>query len=194
MGQGAPLLLLFKGQFKNIALAQAALATPPGLLPEDQFHWAFVTSARTNATSTDISDYNDYVDSAAKALGALTAEVAGDWKAIGSTATVNASTNVGSITHPIYNLAGELVASDGLDLWVSGVLNAIDRNERIPELTKRAYWVWTGTLVDGTGDAGYEVGSARPVFGETYQNEPYWIDVRTGTEIGIVGIRRKFKT
>jgi len=166
----------------TVPVAHAALTTPPGLLPGDQFHWAFVTSVHTTAESADISYYNTFVNSAAKASDALTADVPGDWKAIGSTASVNASANVGTITYPIYNLARELVATDGPDLWDDdNLIHAINRTEHNPDLTAQGYWVWTGTLADGTAAAGYALGSTYPVRGVTNSLNEYWIDVREGT-------------
>ncbi len=218
-------------------VAHASLSTPTGLSLGDQFHWAFVTGVIHNAESTDIGDYNAYVTEDAK-NGVLTAEVAGDWKVIGSTASVNASENVGNITHPIYNLADELVAANGADLFDGNNLtNPIDRAEN--DLVVRGWWVLTGTLSDGTAAPGYvddppetpidhtgALGDLFPVFGETYTFG--WLDITGGTAhyeissyggrlyaisgiqtvvplpaalwllgsglIGIVGIRRKFRS
>jgi hypothetical protein len=63
----------------------------------DTYRLAFVTEGTTLATSTDIATYNAFVQNAADNsstfgnLGSVT------WKAIGSTATVNAMANTATI-------------------------------------------------------------------------------------------------
>ena len=98
-------------------VAHAALATPPGLSPGDQFHWVFVTSTTTQAMSTDINYYNNFVDDAATKVGTLTSEVVGEWKVIGSTSTTSAKSNIGTSIYPIYDLNGNRVADSTADLW-----------------------------------------------------------------------------
>lgn len=76
----------------------------------DQYRLIFVTSERRDATSGDIEDYNQFVQSVADAapvLGKWNLE----WKAMISTATVDAADNIGHIDgrdtlFPVYRLDG----------------------------------------------------------------------------------------
>lgn len=123
----------------------------------DLYRLAFVTSATTQATSTDITAYNTFVQGLANAagLGGTT------WKVLGSTAAVNARDN--TATNPAVNGAGEsiylvdgstLVATGYADLW-DGTINSpiiLDENgaTRDPEPNR----IFTGTWTGGTYAAG----------------------------------------
>ena len=73
------------------AQARADIITPAGLNPGDQFRIVFVTSEIRDATSSNIADYDAFVQTAANAGGQDTYN--GNpvtWRVIGSTATVSA--------------------------------------------------------------------------------------------------------
>ncbi len=94
---------------------------PEGLEPGDQYRLIFTTSQKRDATSANIEDYNNFVQSVADS----SPEVASwgiDWKAIVSTPSVDAVAN--TLTDwrtadglPIYRIDGELVAENNEDLW-----------------------------------------------------------------------------
>ena len=125
----------------------ASYVLPSGLSPGDQYRLVFVTSGARDASSANIEDYNDFV----KSYGDQA--VVSNWKAIVSTATVDARDNTSSnpttdgVGVPIYNLMGELVADDYSDLWGGELKLPIKYNEEGTELFS---WVWTGTSSDGT--------------------------------------------
>lgn len=85
----------------------------------DTYRLVFVTSTTTTATSTDIADYNAFVQGVANAagLGSVT------WRAVGSTATVAARDNTG--TNPssgtgvsiILMNGTTVIADNNADLW-----------------------------------------------------------------------------
>jgi hypothetical protein len=84
-------------QAATIALTDP-LVTTLGLSQGDTFRMVFVTSAATNATSTDIDTYNTFVTNIAKDLAGNTGSIVAQyedwsWSVIGSTATVNAIDN-----------------------------------------------------------------------------------------------------
>lgn len=90
----------------NPVALSAATIVPDGLSPGDTYHLAFVTSGVTTATSSDIADYNAFVNEQA----ALNPELAGiTWYAIVSTETVGARSNTG-IVAGVYRIDGSLVA------------------------------------------------------------------------------------
>ena len=85
--------------------AQAAILLP-SLNPGDQYRLVFVTSGTRDATSSNIADYNNFVNDAAHASTdlntALTAAgftpSAINWTAIASTATTSAKVNTATQT------------------------------------------------------------------------------------------------
>ncbi len=95
---------------------------PEGLEPGDQYRLIFTTSAKRDATSSNIEDYNNFVQSVADS----SPEVASwglEWKAIASTPTVDAVTNTETDWRvddgvPIYRVDGALAYVDNDDLWV----------------------------------------------------------------------------
>ena len=91
---------------------------PAGLGPGDSFRLLFVTSTTTKAESSDIDDYNGFVQALASANASL-ASFSGQFTALISTATVDARENTGTTGRgvPIYWLGGEKVADGYADLY-----------------------------------------------------------------------------
>jgi len=148
---------------------QISLSTPAGLNPGDHFRFFFLTSVTRAATSTDIADYNTFVNS--QASGATYEGNVVSWKAVGSTATVNARDNVGGFgtNVPVYlangtELAGDLTTStSNKGLW-SGLLFTrptigIDGN------SVRASSAYTGSNKDGTRYTGRQLGALGVQYG-----------------------------
>ena len=87
---------------------------PSGIEPGEGYRLVFVTSETRDARSSDIEDYNTFVQGVADA-----APVVGawgfEWKAIASTRSIDAldNINVGSLEEsvPVYRVDGELFAS-----------------------------------------------------------------------------------
>jgi hypothetical protein len=158
--------------FGSLSTAHAeavSLATPAGLAPGAQFRFLFLTSGTQAATSTDIGDYNTFVNS--QASGATYEGNVVSWKAVGSTATVSARDNVGGFgtNVPVYLTNGTLLAGDlttgtsSKGLW-SGTLFTtptigIDGNS---VTTNFAY---TGSNKDGTGFTGRQLGASIVQYG-----------------------------
>ena len=69
--------------------AGVILTTPPGLKPGEQFQFIFLTNGTTDATSTDIDTYNNFVNK--QAQGATYDGQTVTWYAIASTPTVSRS-------------------------------------------------------------------------------------------------------
>jgi hypothetical protein len=108
--------------------AGTVVVVPPGLSLGDTYRLVFVTSAVTDATSTDISYYNNFVTTAADAVPALAA-LGATWTAIASTETVSAATNIGVSTSGIYSLNGLEVAAGTAALFntvITPLLSPID--------------------------------------------------------------------
>lgn len=162
----------------HAALSYGAVFTvPPGLNPGDPYRLVFVTAGHRDALSTNIGDYNSFVDDAANAGGSYLQPLGATWKAIASTESVAALANIGGANPtPIYRLDGTLVANGTADLFDWGILAPIN----ITELdTVNSFSVWTGTLGDGTQYPGAPLGSTRPAVGLSYVSDSRWIGSST---------------
>src|SRR4029077_4549975 len=85
------------------------LQTPTGLNPGDTFRFVFVTDGIRDATSTNIADYDSFVN--VDAGGATYSAVVVNWFAIGSTDSVEAINHVGQAITPVYLSDGTLVTT-----------------------------------------------------------------------------------
>jgi len=122
----------------------------------DTYRFAFVSSATTPATSTDITTYNAFVQGLADASPLnIGASDGFTWNVIGSTSTVDARDNTSSNT--TVNGSGEatllvdgmtVIANDYADLWNNNIDNPLNINENgVGGLTGT---VFTGSYPDGT--------------------------------------------
>jgi hypothetical protein len=163
------------------ATAKADLWDVP-VAPGETFRWVFVTSGARNAASSNISVYNDFVNAAADAAGTTITGVVGKssiadigWKAIGSTATVDAIDNIGPSPAGIYTPLGTLVANGTTDMFDGSLSAPISITETGAGFST---WVHTGTQADGTADpAGVTLGSYAVTAGHSFYYQNYqWID------------------
>jgi hypothetical protein len=156
----------------------APITVPSGLSAGDTYRLAFVTSTTRDAASTNINDYNAFVSGVAAGVPELAA-LGTTWKAIGSTASVDARDNTGtnplvSSGVPVYTLGDALVADGNVTLWQLPVHN-VDRDERgneSPEFGDN--FVFTGTGLDGTVAAGafrVALGDSFTAFGATWGDD-----------------------
>lgn len=153
--------------------AQAAVTYSPTLTPGDKFHLVFVTSGTRDATSSAINDYNAFVQNEA-VLGGLD-NIFGQvvtWKAIGSTALVDARDNIGDPTTSIYNTSGLVVAVNEGDLWDGLITNPIEYDQ---DGISRPGFAWTGTGTNGEAAALDSLGLSIPIFGLTTTSGSAWI-------------------
>ena len=133
------------------SLAQP-ITVPTDLNPGDRYRLAFVTSDTTDAPlQWNIENYNAFVAGVAATVPELVA-LGTTWKAVASTVAVSARDNTGTAPSspddvPIYLLDDTLLAAGNADLW-DGSINV---PLRVSETGGDSpYWVWTGTLPDGT--------------------------------------------
>ncbi len=120
----------------NSALTNEVLAswslTPAGLAVGDQFRLIFLSSTKRNALSTDIGDYNTFVQDRAAAGHADIRAYSGGFGVIGCTAAVDARDNTATTGTgvPIYWLDGAKVADDYGDFYDGSWDDEIaDKNE-----------------------------------------------------------------
>jgi hypothetical protein len=187
------------------ALAGAARAdiflTPPqGLNSGDTFRLIFLTGTWISGTSGDISTYDNFVTTSANAVtGSVNAagatvsiinvqsllEVLGasgvTWKAIVSTATVNAIDHIGTFNQPVFRLNGGRVANNSADLWDGGLLRSVLNDEYGHD---HNYHTWTGTGTNGLATTN-PLGTATPTYGESDGVGATWINLSTGAATGM---------
>ena len=96
---------------------------PSGLAAGEPFRLLFVSSGTRDATSTDIGDYNTFVQNAAAAGHTDIQAYSAGFRAVASTADVDASVNTKTLYTdddkgpPIYWLGGAKLADDYEDLY-----------------------------------------------------------------------------
>jgi hypothetical protein len=156
------------------AEASIILSSPAGLNPGDNFRFVFVTDGIRDATSTNIADYDSFVN--AQAGGATYDGAVVNWLAIGSTDSIDAIDHVGQATAPVYLSNGSLVTTSttAAGLWSRTILHAINldlADNPVPPFT----FVWSGTNPFGTGFGG-PLGSVTPQVGSPFDTFDSWID------------------
>ena len=129
--------------------------TPSGLIGADRFRLMFITYAGFDSSETDISKYNEYVQSQAKATNAHTdiKPYHSTFRVLGSTADMDARDNTSTTSSDpssvIYWLNGTKVADNYADLyddlWDD---EAHPRNRHGNTVSPGV--VWTGSMIDGT--------------------------------------------
>ncbi|MEO2047303.1 MAG: PEP-CTERM sorting domain-containing protein [Pirellulales bacterium] len=162
------------------AAACASIVVPAGLSPGDNYHLAFVTSGQRDATSSNIDDYNDFVNDQAGLSGAITKDWGIDWFAIGSTASVDARDNA-VVSAPVYLLDGTTqIATGYADMWEGALLHEIDTDQLDANVS--AVGIWTGTDEVGRGAAGAPLGSvtAFSTLGLSGYPPTQWLSYFTG--------------
>ena len=128
------------------------LSAPSGLAEGDKFRFMFITFDTITATSSNIADYNSFVNF--EANGATYNGATISWKAVVSTASVHARDNVGGYgsNAAVFLVNGTKIANDmttvssSKGLWSSNLLAA--PNVRINGTTRNAT-VWSGSSGDG---------------------------------------------
>jgi hypothetical protein len=147
-------LLLFGVSF---ALAPESASAVPVTVPTDlnvgdTYRLVFVTSTTRDALSSNINDYNAFVNGVAAGVPELAA-LGTTWKAIGSTASIDARDNTGTnpvnTGVPIYRLDDTRIADNNADLWNATIAAALNTNES--GATVNPTVVWNGSNWDGIG-------------------------------------------
>ncbi|MEM7200665.1 MAG: hypothetical protein AAF628_10390 [Planctomycetota bacterium] len=143
-------------------LASQGINLPPAdLSPGEEYRVLFVTDSKRDATSTDIADYDAFVAADANAVNQLVA-LRTNWRAVGSTATVDAREHTGTLpssaggsaeSPPIYLPDGTRIADNYDWLWGTRATPLLAP----PQVTASGavasnQTVWTGTYFNGTKD------------------------------------------
>jgi hypothetical protein len=111
--------LVALGALTPTSRAGLIIPTPAGLTTGDHFFVVFVDSTTHPATSTNIADYNTFIQTDASGI-TYPGGTIGSWQVIGATAAVNeASSLFTDTTTPVYDVSGTELSTSG-----SGLLSA----------------------------------------------------------------------
>lgn len=171
-----------------------ALIPSTSLKPGDSFRLLFITSDTRRAESTNIDDYNSFVQTAA-GRNTLLSSFSSRFRVLGSTSGAYAIDNTGTrgAGVPIYWLEGEKAADNYFDFydgsWDSrvGVDEQGKQLPRVRDATREVYktLLLTGTNNDGTGNS-QALGSAQFLATSLDRDRPFhaFTTVNTGRAIG----------
>ena len=157
---------------EGITLAATSDLIPTDLA-SDKFRLIFITYQGHAATSTDIENYNTYIQSQANANNALAGikTHSSSFRVLGSTADVDARDNTYTTYTddepgmPIYWLNGNKVADDYADLYDGSWDDEANPTFRNGNTTSPTV-IWTGSKTNGT--EWIETGSISRALGESY--------------------------
>jgi hypothetical protein len=177
----ASLLVLLTLAAASLPSTAAPITVPSGLNPGDQYRLALTTSTTRTGDSADIEDYNAFVTAVANSVPDLLA-LGTTWKAIASTASVdardNTSTNPFVATGvPIYALDDSQIAASNADLWDGAIINPIDADESGNSIT---VLVWAGTQTTGEGFGLQALGPGISIHGYSGSTDDNWIAATSG--------------
>ena len=129
---------------------------PSGLSDGDQFRLMFLSSTTRNASSSDIADYNTFIQDRAAAGHDDIQAYSDGFSVVGCTATVDARDNTATtgIGVPIYWLGGNKVADDYADFydgnWDEEVNDKDESGANGPDTSQFDNYPFTGCDNDGT--------------------------------------------
>ena len=139
----------------EVAVPRDWTLKPTGLNTGDKFRLLFLTPAGYSPTSTEIADYNTYVQGRAAAGHADILAYSNWFRVVGSTADTDARDNTGTTYTasdtgvPIYWLNGNKVADDYEDFYDGTWDDEANPRTRSGATTSPGL-VWTGSKNDGT--------------------------------------------
>lgn len=172
------LVFVWSIAFASSVSVAALITIPTSLGPGDSYRLAFLTSTTRDAASSLIADYNTFVQTTADNVPVLQA-LGTTWKAVGSTASVDARDNTGTnptvaTGEPIFLLNDTILATSYSDLWDTTL--AVPWNFTEIETTQTGF-AWTGSNGFGLKDPfGLTLGSTTGVeLGDVSSTTGSWI-------------------
>ena len=156
--------------------SKAQVPVPAGLSPGDKYQLVFNSSSVTTGTSSNINTYNNVAQAAANGAG-IGSSVGVTWKAIASTASIDARNNavVGANT-PVYNMNLGKVADGFADMWDGTIDTTLNLDEFGNSNSGDA---WTGSTSAGLRATGLTLGnsSGRAWCGRPTTTGSTWLSV-----------------
>ena len=156
LGASTPREALASGHVEYVPLDWSL--KPAGIGPGERFRLVFLSSTKRDATSTDIADYNTFVQDLALSGHANIHDHASRFKVVGCTEDIDARDNTGTNTNgpgvPIYWVGGAKVADSYTDFYDDTWDDeANDKNELgndAHDTSQTGNFPWTGCKHNGT--------------------------------------------
>jgi len=146
----------------------------------DTYHLHFMTDDQIQATSSDISTYNSFVNAQAD-LSSLTGVSDVTWYCAGSTSSTDARDNA-VISSPLYRLDDTLLADGATGTYGfygtdTGGRSDLHASPDIDQHGNEGYWrFWTGSNPDGTGATSRQLGANNVRYGSIENTSSQWLD------------------
>ena len=145
---------------------------PSGVAAGGKFRLLFVTSNRRNPRSSNIANYNSFVQARAAAGHSAIQHYGKGFRVLGSTSAVNARANTCSRSSDtdaaVYWLNGTKVADNYGDMYDGSWDSNADRFENGSVNSDDLTRTWTGTNNNGTTDSFNYLGGFSPAFGLSF--------------------------
>jgi hypothetical protein len=175
----ASLLLI---PISGFALDAPASLVPAGVSPGSQFYLIFTTSGTIEATSTDMSDYDAFVNADAQVGTSLPGVSSLTWKALGATSTVDQCKPFIDLTKPVYTVTKVLVSTTASAMFSGGVGQILNSNPGVTPSggttiggPPNTALTWTGCESNGSPAIGNQLGSGSRRTGLSIQTNSLWI-------------------
>jgi hypothetical protein len=174
----ASLLLI---PISGFALDAPASLVPAGVSPGSQFYLIFTTSGTIEATSTDMRDYDAFVNANAQVGTSLPGVSSLTWKALGATSTVDQCKPFIDLTKPVYTVTKVLVSTTASAMF-SGGGTSLNSNPGVTPSggttiggPPNTALTWTGCESNGSPAIGNQLGSGIRRTGLSIQTNSSWI-------------------
>lgn len=171
----ASLLLGFPA-FVAAQINSPAALVPGSLTPGDDFYVIFITSGTRDASSTNIADYNTFVNTQADLSGVFsTDDPSITWEALGATSgNDNCTAWYANAAVPVFLVNGTKVADNLADLSDGSIDAAINVTQAGATLNTS---VFTGCRNDYAAHPTFVLGNAGgSIFGTSSDTTTVWID------------------
>jgi len=166
---------------------------PTELMPGDQYRLFFTTSKKRDAMSSDVADYDQFVQDAV--ADSPLADLGLKWQAVVSTVSVDARDHTNTnlevdLGVPIYRVDGAIISHSNAGFWPFGDLLPLSDSYAVNEFGKlieppadprEDFVVWTGSTRFGTAMDGSNPGGLGC--------DGCWSNTYGVPTAGIVGIR-----
>ncbi len=160
----------------------ADFALKPSAIPVGgSFRLLFVTTQETDATSTAIDTYNTFVQTSADGGHSAIQTFSGEFSALISTATVDASANTATTGTgvPIYWLNGDKVADDYTNFYDGMGWDSVAGTDESGSIISGFPLIATGSESDGTKHATDFAGATNVRYGRLQENRGEINDAKT---------------
>ena len=173
--------------------ASEVVLQPTELIPGDQYRLFFTTSKKRDAMSSDVADYDQFVQDAIAA--SPLADLGLRWQAVISTVSIDARDHTNTnlevgLGVPIYRVDGAIISHSNAGFWPFGDLLPLSDSYAVNEFGKlieppadprEDFVVWTGSTRFGTAMDGSNPGG--------FGCDGCWSNTYGVPTAGLVGIR-----